>query len=48
MVQNQGEVPGGDSPPAFGSVSVETIQETSQIFVLADINGRVSQFISNG
>ena len=25
--KNKGEVPGGDSLPAFGSVSVETIQE---------------------
>ena len=31
--KNQGEVPGGDSLPAFGSVSVETIQETSEIFI---------------
>ena len=37
LVQNQGEVPGGDSPPAFGSVSVETIQETSEILIFADI-----------
>ena len=29
-------------------LSLETIQETSEIFVLADINGWVSQFISNG
>ena len=48
QVQNQGEVPGGGSPPAFGSVSVETVQETSENFILADINGRVFQFISNG
>ena len=41
-MQNQGEV------PAFGSVSVETIQEKCEIFVLADINGRVSQFIRDG
>ena len=34
---NQGEVPGGDSPLAFGSVSVEAIQETSEIFILADM-----------
>ena len=39
LVKNQGEVPGGDSPPAFGSVSVETIQGMSEIFILADING---------
>ena len=39
LVQNQGEVPGGDFPLAFGSVSVETIQEMGDIFVLADING---------
>ena len=43
-----GEVPGGDFPQAFESVSVETIQETSEIFIFADIYGRVSQFISNG
>ena len=46
--ENQGEVPGGDSPPAFGSVSVETIQETSEIFILTDIDGQISQSISNG
>ena len=47
-MKNQGEVPGEDSPPAFGSVSVETIQETSEIFILADTDGRISQLISNG
>ena len=46
-MQDQGEVPGGDFPLAFVSVSVETIQETSEIFIFADVNGRVSQFISN-
>ena len=30
--KNQGEVSGGGSPPVFGSVSVEAIQETSEIF----------------
>ena len=35
----QGEVPGGDSPLTFGPVSVETIQETSEIFIFANING---------
>ena len=47
-MQDQGEVPGWDSPPAFGSVSVETVQETSEISIFADINRRVPQFISNG
>ena len=46
--KNQGEVPGGNSPPGFGSVSVETIQETSEIFILTDIDWQISQFISNG
>ena len=46
--KNQGEVPGGDSPPAFGSVSVEAIQETSEIFILTNIDGQISQTISNG
>ena len=46
--KNQGEVPGGDSLPVFGSVSVETIQETSEIFILTDLDGRISQSISNG
>ena len=46
--KNQEEVPGGDSLPAFGSASVETIQETSEIFILTDIDGRTSQSISNG
>ena len=39
LVQDQGEVPEGDFPPAFGSVSVETIKETSEIFIFADVNG---------
>ena len=39
LVQDQGEVPGGYAPPAFGSVSVETVQEMSEIFVLADVEG---------
>ena len=47
-MQNQVKVPGGDSPLSFGSVSVESIQEMSEIFVLADINGLISQLISNG
>ena len=38
-MEDKGEVPGGDAPPAFGSVSVEIIQETSEIFIFADING---------
>ena len=46
--KNQEEVPGGDSPPAFGSVSVEAIQETSEIFILTDIDGQIFQTISNG
>ena len=48
LCKNQSEVPRGYAPPAFGSVSVETIQETSEIFVLADVEGGISQFISNG
>ena len=46
--KNQGEVPGGGSPPAFGSVSVEVIQETSEIFILTNIDGQILQTISNG
>ena len=38
LVQYQGEVPGGDVPPTFRSVSVEAIRETSEIFILADID----------
>ena len=39
MVQHQVEVPGGDPPQSFGSVSVENIHETSEIFIFSDING---------
>ena len=46
--KNQGEVPGGGSPPAFGSVSVEGIQETSEIFILTNIDGQILQTISTG
>ena len=38
LVQNQGEVPGGYAPPTLRSISVETIQERSEIFIFADIN----------
>ena len=31
----------------FGSVSVETIQETSEILMFANINGRIPQFASS-
>ena len=41
--KNQGEVPGGGSPPAFGSVSVEAIQETNEIFILTNIDGQISR-----
>ena len=44
----QGKVPGGDAPPAFGSVSMETVQETSEILIFADINSGIAQFVSNG
>ena len=48
LVQHQGEVPGGDTPPTFRSVSVETIQKTSEIRIFADIYGQIPQFDSNG
>ena len=41
--KNQGEVPGRGYPPAFGSVSVEAIQETSEIFILTNIDGQISR-----
>ena len=44
----QRKVLGGDAPPALGSVSMETVQETSEIFILADINGGIAQFVSSG
>ena len=47
LVQNLGKVPAGDAPPTLGSVSVETIQETGEILIFADINGEVSQLVSN-
>ena len=39
LVEHQGEVPGGDTPQSFGSISVKTIQETNEIFIFADMNG---------
>ena len=48
LVQYQGKVPGGDVPPVLGSVSMETIQETSENPLLADINGEIAPFVSNG
>ena len=48
LVKHQGKVPGGDAIPALGSVSMETVQEMSEILILADINGGIAQFVSNG
>ena len=48
LVQYQGKVPGGNSSPSFGSISVETIQETSEIIIFADTDCRIPQLISNG
>ena len=31
----------------LGFVSVKAIQESSEIFIFADINGRISQFVCN-
>ena len=36
-MQYQGKVPGGDVLPALGSVSMETIQETSEILFFAEL-----------
>ena len=47
-MQDQGQAPGGYAPPALGPVSMETIQETGEILIFADINGRVAQLVSNG
>ena len=43
--KHQGKVPGGDAPPTLESVSVEAIQETSEIIIFAVINGGISQFV---
>ena len=47
LVQHQREVPGGDAPPALRSVSMETIQETSEVLIFADIYSGIAQFVSN-
>ena len=39
LVEHQGQVPGGEPLLTFGSVSVEIIQETSEILIIADIYG---------
>ena len=38
-------VPGKYTPPALEPVSMETIQETGEILVFADINSRVAQLV---
>ena len=47
-MQDQGQVPGRYTPPALGSDPMETIQETGEILIFADINGGVAQLVSNG
>ena len=46
LVQHQEKVP--DVPTTLASLSVEAIQESSEILIFADINGRISQFVCNG
>ena len=48
LVKHQTKVLGGDAPLTLGSVSVEAIQENSEILIFADINGRISQYVCNG
>ena len=47
-VYHKGKVLGGDAPPTFRSVSMEAIQEISEVLIFAGINGRISQFVCNG
>ena len=47
-MKHQGKVPRRDAPPTLVSVSLETIQEMSEIFIFADTDGRISQFVCNG
>ena len=47
-MQHQGKIPRGDTPTTLGPVSVETIQETSEILIFADIDGQIPQFVCNG
>ena len=42
LVHHQGEVRGGYAPPTLRSVSVEIIQETSEILIFADIDRRIN------
>ena len=42
------EVAGGDAPSALRSDFVESIQEMSEAFIFADINGGVAQLVTNG
>ena len=48
LMKNQGKVPRGNGSSTLWSVSVGTIQEMRTILILADINGRVSQFAHYG
>ena len=40
FVKHQGKVP-GDISPTIGSVPVVAIQETSEILILVNINGKI-------
>ena len=44
LVENHGKVPRRDASPILRSVSVETITETSEVFIFADINGDFPSF----
>ena len=48
LMQHQGEVPEGNSPPPLRSISMKTVQQASQVFILADIQGGIAQFVCNG
>ena len=48
LVQKPGRGSRGGIPSGLWVCLSETIQETSEIFILTDIDRRISQFISNG
>ena len=46
LMQHQGEVPGGNSPTPFWSISMKTVQQAIQVFIPADIQGGIAQFVA--
>ena len=44
-MENQGQVPSGNTAPAFWLIPMKTVQQTGQVFVLAYVNVIIAHLV---